>query len=106
MSLQLVRRGEEEESEVERIQELFPHDDLRLHERDPITQVSHPSSGVLRYSRQVDISWGRCAGEIVTSIAVGALFFICWQVAWVYFVYARREFWNLLLLLHPWLLVD
>lgn len=37
---QLVRRGEEEESEVERIQELFPHDDLRLHERDPVTQVS------------------------------------------------------------------
>ncbi|XP_050733676.1 uncharacterized protein LOC127007108 isoform X2 [Eriocheir sinensis] len=35
---QLVRRGEEEESEVERIQELFPHDDLRLHERDPVTQ--------------------------------------------------------------------
>ncbi|KAG0720621.1 hypothetical protein GWK47_048163 [Chionoecetes opilio] len=35
---QLVRRGEEEESEVERIQELFPHDDLRLHERDPSTQ--------------------------------------------------------------------
>ncbi|KAK3851692.1 hypothetical protein Pcinc_041675 [Petrolisthes cinctipes] len=36
----LVRRGEEEESEVERIQDLFPHDDLRLHERDPVTQSS------------------------------------------------------------------
>nr|XP_045624946.1 uncharacterized protein LOC123774593 isoform X2 [Procambarus clarkii] len=35
---QLVRRGEAEESEVERIQELFPHDDLRLHERHPVTQ--------------------------------------------------------------------
>ncbi|XP_069987275.1 uncharacterized protein [Penaeus vannamei] len=35
---QLVRRGEEEESELERIQDLFPHDDLRLHERDPVTQ--------------------------------------------------------------------
>lgn len=50
---QLVRRGEEEESEVERIQELFPHDDLRLHERDPVTQVSRLSSGTRRYSRQV-----------------------------------------------------
>ncbi|XP_053633237.1 uncharacterized protein [Cherax quadricarinatus] len=35
---QLVRRGEEEESELERIQELFPHDDLRLHELSPVTQ--------------------------------------------------------------------
>ncbi|XP_068200560.1 LOW QUALITY PROTEIN: uncharacterized protein [Palaemon carinicauda] len=34
----LVRRGEEEESEIERIQDLFPHDDLRLYERDPVTQ--------------------------------------------------------------------
>ncbi|XP_066938336.1 uncharacterized protein [Macrobrachium rosenbergii] len=35
---QLVRRGEEEENEIERIQDLFPHDDLRLYERDPVTQ--------------------------------------------------------------------
>lgn len=35
---QLVSRGEEEESEIERIQELFPHDDLRLYDRDPVTQ--------------------------------------------------------------------
>lgn len=69
-----MRRGEEEESEVERIQELFPHDDLRLHERDPVTQVRRPSSGARRYSRQVVRSfWAGVVegGKIVGSDNVG-----------------------------------
>jgi hypothetical protein len=44
--LQAVKRGQEE-SDLERIQDVFPNDCLRLYDRDVITMVSGRSQALL-----------------------------------------------------------
>lgn len=38
--LQVAKRGQQRESDLERIQDLFPNDWLRLYEADALTMVS------------------------------------------------------------------